>query len=181
MKDEMDELERVLQEGISRYADAEPLAGLEERIIARVRMTESSRSSRAEWWAVLAVGVAALVVGGFVHLGVGHTESRPLSIAAVEKAAVPDLKPKRTAAIKVFKPSVHSHSRAPLPKQPEFPTPSPLTSEERLLLAMVKQDPERTAQAFDSLRKRESEPLEIAPLVIPPLEAGEGQLERKNL
>jgi DNA polymerase III delta subunit len=50
-----------------------------------------------------------------------------------------------------------------------------LTSEERLLLAMVKQDPERTAQAFDSLRKRESEPLEIAPLVIPPLETGEGQ------
>jgi hypothetical protein len=175
MEDEMDELERVLQDGISHYADAEPLAGLEERIIAWVRMTESSRSSRAEWWAVLAVGVAALLVGGFVYLGTEHTESRPRSVAVVKKAATPDLAPRRTVAIRVFRPRVYSHRRAALPKQPEFPTPSPLTSEECLLLAMVKQDPEGTAQVFDSLRKRESEPLEIAPLVIPPLETGEGQ------
>jgi len=175
MDEDMDELERVLQDGISRYADGEPLAGLEQRIISRVRMTESSRRSIAEWWAVLAVGVAALVVGAFVYLGIEHTESRPLSIAAVRKAAIPGLTPRRTAAIRVFKPRGHSHRRAALPKQPEFPTPSPLTSEERLLVAMVKQDPERTARAFDSLRKRASEPLEIAPLVIPPLETGEGQ------
>jgi hypothetical protein len=50
-----------------------------------------------------------------------------------------------------------------------------LTSEERLLVAMVKQDPEGAAQVFGSLRKRESEPLEIAPLIMPPLETGEGQ------
>jgi hypothetical protein len=175
MEDEMDELERVLQEGISRYADAEPLAGLEERIMARVRITESSRRSIAEWWAVLAVGVAALVVGGFVYLGMEHTQSRPLTVALTKKAAIPELAPRRTAAIGVFKPRGHSHARAALPKQPQFPTPSPLTSEERLLVAMVKQDPEQTARAFDSLRKRASEPLEIAPLVISPLETGEGQ------
>lgn len=175
MEDEMDELERVLQEGISRYADAEPLAGLEERIIGRVRMTESSRRSTAEWWVRLSVGVAALVVGGFIYLGMEHTESRPLTIAAVKKAAIPDLAPRRTAAIRVFKTRGHSHGRAALPKQPEFPTPSPLTSEERLLVAMVKQDPEGAAQVFGSLRKRESEPLEIAPLIMPPLETGEGQ------
>ncbi len=175
MENDMDELERVLQEGISRYADAEPLAGLEERIMARVRMTASSRSSRADWWAVLAIGVAASLVGGFVYLRMEHTESRPLTIAAVKRAAIPVLAPRQTAPIKILKPRVHSHVRAALPKLPEFPTPSPLTSEERLLLAMLQQDPERTAQAFDSLRKRESEPLEIAPLVIPPLETSEGQ------
>jgi hypothetical protein len=175
MEDNMDELERVLQEGISGYADGEPLAGLEERVISRVRMKERSRRSRADWWAVLAVGAAALLVGGFVYLRMEHTKPPPISVAVVTKSVIPDLAPRRTAAIRVSKPRGHSHAKAPLPKQPEFPTPFPLTSQERLLLAMVQQDPERTAQAFESLRKRASEPLEIAPLVIPPLETGEGQ------
>jgi hypothetical protein len=175
MEDDMDELERILQEGVSRYADGEPLAGLEERIIARVRVTGSLRRSRAEWWVVLAVGLAALLVGGFVYLRMEHTESRPLTVAVIEKAAVPDLAPRPTAAVGVQKPRGHSHPRAALPKQPQFPTPLPLSREERLLVAMVQEDPERTAQAFESLRKHESESLEIAPLVIPPLETGEGQ------
>ena len=61
-----------------------------------------------------------------------------------------------------------------LPKLAVFPTPSPLTVEEQRLIALVAVDPKGTAEAFESLRKR-NEPLEIAPLVIEPLNMGGGQ------
>ena len=211
MEDNVNELEKVLQEGISSYAGVEPLAGLEERILARVRMTESRRRSMAGWWAAWALGVAALAVGWSVYLRMGRTEPTPVHILSETKTATVSRTPPQIETITVSKRSAHgslrpthndekprhdaeslaeprpqgsvgypstvfqgSH-RAALPKRLVFPTPSPLSNEERLLLAMMKRDPDGTAQVFDSLRKRGSEPLEIAPLVIPPLETGGGQ------
>jgi len=175
MEGNVNELDRILQVGISSYPGGEPLAGLEERILARVRITESSRRSIAGWWAILTVGLAALVMSVSVYLRTGHTESRPVRGPLETKTATLDETPRRIEAISVSKRRGHSHREAALPKQPVFPTPSPLTPEERLLLAMLKRDPDGTAQVFDSLRKRGSEPLEIAPLVILPLETGGGQ------
>ena len=60
------------------------------------------------------------------------------------------------------------HAKA-LPKLPVFPTPTPLTAEERGLMALMKQDPEGTAAAFESWH-RKSEPLEIEEIVVEPLE-----------
>ena len=61
-----------------------------------------------------------------------------------------------------------------LPKLAVFPTPSPLTVEEQRLMAMVAADPKGTAEAFESLKKR-NQALEIAPLVIEPLTIDGGQ------
>jgi hypothetical protein len=175
MENNTPELERILQEGISSYAAGEALTGLEERIIARVRMTKSSRENTAGVWAVLAMGLAVLVLCGSVYLRVGRTQSRPLRIVSEAKTATLEETPSRPDEIKTSRPKRHRNPVVALPKQPVFPTPSPLTVQERMLVAMVKQDPEGTAQIFDSLRKRGSEPLEIAPLIISPLETGEGQ------
>jgi hypothetical protein len=174
MEDDVNDLERILQEGISNYAGVEPLAGLEERILARVRMTESRRGSMAGWWAAWALGVAALAVGGSAYLRMGRTQPPPGRIVSETKTATVREMPRQIEAINMAKRRGHSR-RAALPKRPVFPTPSPLTTEERLMLAMMKRDPDGTAQVFDSLRKRGSEPLEIAPLVIPPLETSGGQ------
>jgi hypothetical protein len=162
------ELEQILQGGIASYADGEPLAGLEDRILARAGMA-NARRSMAGWWAVVALGVAALV-GIALYLRVGLAESQPVRVASEIKASLPAKPPLPDATIRVLRRRAPSHRAAALPKLRVFPTPSPLTPEERLLLAMVKQDPEGTAEAFDSFRRRGSEPLEIAPLVIPPLE-----------
>ena len=119
--------------------------------------------------------ISATSVGLVFYLGAGRTELRPVRFAPEVKASLPAKPPARLAATRALRRRAPSHRVAALPKQPVFPTPSPLTAEERLLLAMVKQDPAGTAEAFARLRTRASEPLEIAPLVIPPLETGGGQ------
>lgn len=167
------ELEQILRESIASYASGEPLAGLEDRILARVRIAECPRRSTTRLWALLALGAAAVCIA--VCLRVGRTESQPVRFASEVKASLSAKPPVRMAAIRVLRRSAPSHRVPALPKQAVFPTPAPLTTEERLLLVMVKQDPEGTAEAFSSLRTRASEPVEIAPLVIPPLETGEGQ------
>jgi hypothetical protein len=169
MEDNGKELERILEECISSYADGEPLAGLEERIMARVRMTESPRRGVAGLWAALAVGLA-LLVGASVSRRMGSGDVRPVRVVAETKTATVEKTTTQSDVLKVAVPRHHGSRVAGLPKRPVFPTPSPLTTEERRLLAMVRQDPDGTAQAFDSLRRNEA--LEIAPLVIPPLETG---------
>ena len=82
------ELEQILQEGLAAYVGGEPLAGLEDRILARVRTAESSRGSMTGLWAVLALGSAVLVVIA-VYLTVGHTESQPERVASEVKASLP--------------------------------------------------------------------------------------------
>jgi hypothetical protein len=65
--------------------------------------------------------------------------------------------------------------REPLPKLEQFPTPVPLTAEERALIAFVTRYPKEAQQAFEDLRKRSEEPIEIQPIQIPPLEDSGGQ------
>jgi hypothetical protein len=173
MEDNLGELERILQEGIFTYAGVEPLSGLDERVMARVRMAKRPRTNMAGWWAALVLGAAALMVIS-VYLRMGGTQTRPAILPEVRTAIVAKVpEPIETMRISTQRP--RRHRVAPLPKQRIFPTPFPLTAQELRLLAMAKQDPEGTAQTFNSLQKRASEPVEIVPLVIPPLETGGGQ------
>jgi hypothetical protein len=166
-----DDLERILEDGIASYADGEPLVGLDERIIARIRLTASPRNRVWGAWAALALIAAGIAVFWMIP-------REPRLVANVVETKAPPLKPppartKRASFVPRRRSQIH---RIPdLPKQTVFPAPSPLTPEERRLVAMVEQDPQATAQAFASLRKRTRETLDIAPLVIPPLEPIEGQ------
>jgi hypothetical protein len=66
-------------------------------------------------------------------------------------------------------------STAVLPKRRVFPIPSPMTKEEHLLLVLVRRNPEEAGLAFDNMRQRADEPVEISPLTIAPLPGGEEQ------
>jgi hypothetical protein len=168
------EVERILEESICSYADGEPLAGLEERVLARVRIRENSPRSVTGRWAVLALA-AALVVAASLYFEIRPAGTRPVNVVLEAKPTPSEATPRPAEAVTSSKRRRHSDRAAAPPKRGTFPTSSPVTAEERRLLTMLKQDPEGTAQAFDSLRKRGSEPLEVAPLVIPPLDTGGGQ------
>jgi hypothetical protein len=164
-----DKLDRILDEGIAGYANSEPLAGMEERILARIQVAERPQRRLMGWAAAFAVGLIAIAV---LRVMPRHEEPQPVRMVANIPQA-----PARSQAATVLlstRQRHHSARRMALPKLPVFPTPSPLTTEERRLLALVRKDPEGTAEAFESLRKR-NEPLEIPPLVIAPLESGGGQ------
>lgn len=179
MESSAKELERILEDGISSYPDAEPLAGLEERIVARVRTIRISRHSGIGLRSILVMALAGfiLVVSALFFLRrnqpqrtVLTAETRPSNFdkppvrEQIEERPSGNSKPPRQTE------ATHRKRVRSLPKQESFPTPALVTPEERSLRALVTNYPDEAVRAFASLRQRSDEPIQIAPIVIPPLQ-----------
>jgi hypothetical protein len=59
-----------------------------------------------------------------------------------------------------------------LPKREQFPTPTPITAEERALLAFVAHSPKQAEVLWEDAKSRTTEPLEIKEIHIEPLQNG---------
>jgi hypothetical protein len=172
-----DELESILERGIASYRNAEPLAGLEERVIGRIGITEMPRRRANGWLGILALPLAGMVVAGLVLIPVKRSDLRPTAAAT---AAVAPVRPVESAPVPVLKPqrqrSVAQVRRVrTLPKGPVFPAPSRMTGEERLMASMAATNPDEAALVFESLRRRIDDPIAIEPIVIPPISPNQGQ------
>jgi hypothetical protein len=162
------ELDRLIDRALADYSGADPLAGLEERLLNRIRVMEAGRGWRFAW-ALACVAVAALV-GAVIGVRAPRAPVLKHSDVAVamahggrvREAEKPGVTPKR-----LVKP------RAPrqrvLPKREQFPAPAPMTAEERALAAFVGQHPAEAQKVLADLRKRSDEPIEIPLIQIPPL------------
>ncbi len=159
MNPEHDELDRLIDRALSGYSAAEPLAGLEQRVLYRIR----SRP-RQVWRFWPAVAVPALATLLMVWLYPEPRVEPPAPVAAVLKS------PPLTPVASRPEPSVRVARRSVLPKQERFPLPTPLTNEERALIAWATRAPDEARKAFEDLRKRAEEPLEIKPIEIRPLD-----------
>lgn len=147
-----DALDRLLDGALAQYSQVEPRAGLEERVLANLR----SQPARRPWWmwAVIPAAVAAVLLLTMVLRrpdvsAPGSTRSKPVTAQATPPAIAP--KPATTAAIQpgpVSKPRPHrivvaaarpapQVSAQPMPRLETFPSATPLTAEERLLLRMI--------------------------------------------
>ncbi len=172
MDRERDELDRLIDGALASYADAEPLAGLEQRVVNRVRGVRKRRR-----WLVCGVGaaVAASVVVGIVMWSGQKTvvKKAAVMVARVEPAVAP----RETAVVSAPKARVRvkrvARTRV-LPKLEQFPTPTPMTAEERGLVVLVRRDPQGM-QAWGELEARASEPVEIRPIRITPLPGDRGE------
>lgn len=158
-----DDLDKLIDGALSAYSNAEPLAGLEQRVLQKVRAAEAARKRRW-WWAVLALAAPALAAIFFFAPARQPRITAPVAIAPPPPAPVPvapappSVEPPRTAAVK---PRRAAPAR-PLPKKPMFPTRSPLTREERLLVAVAASHPQLLmARPPDEIAIK---PIEIAPL-----------------
>lgn len=163
-----DELDRRIDNALAGYSGAEPLAGIEERVLRRVRV--ATRRRAFGWAAAIAVAAAMVVTVSVVRVPrvVG---SKSHNIAHVETAVPPQPMPVAEKPLILPKPRGRTRvpQREPLPKMKQFPTPAPMTAEERALVAFVRRYPKEAQQAFED-RKRSEEPIEIQPIQIPPLE-----------
>ncbi len=149
-----DDLDRVLDAALAKYAAVDPRAGLEERVLAHVR-TEA-QSPRRLWlqWG-LAAGVAVVVL---VAVLVWRSSRVPHHVIAnhpaitIQRPSIEDghSAPHATGEVAIVKhastrkPAVHPVIAATAiahPKLEQFPSPQPLSQEEIALAQYVKNFP----------------------------------------
>ncbi len=163
--DEWDDLDRVLDEGLASYTRAEPRPGLEQRVLRRV-LTNDRRKWWMAAWLIPAVAVLALLL-------VPARKAPAPGWGGLQSAR--DFSPARVGA---SKPSVvrevprkRKKPAPPTPRRRQFPTPSPLSEEERALLTFAARHPEQVTELAADLRKT-ADPIQIGELHIEPLQNG---------
>ncbi len=65
-------LDQWLDDALKQYGEAEPRAGLEGRVLAKVRTAAESSTRAWRWWPVFAVIAAIFMVGAAIYLGGAH-------------------------------------------------------------------------------------------------------------
>jgi hypothetical protein len=186
---EKDNLDLLIDSALATYADPGPESGLEDRVLvtlAAVR-TETPRV-RARWrgrWLPWAVAVPIAV--GLLFLWLSPRRDKPLPASEPQEArsAAPRaIAPHANSSSEVRREVPHRHAAratqpatpvqtaqaALLPKLDVFPTPQPLTAEERALAAVVTQIPLPARQALIEAQSLDHLPVRIAEIQIPPLE-----------
>jgi hypothetical protein len=162
------ELDKILDGALSTYSREEPRPGLDSRVLDRIRAERERRRFRWFRWAVAIPAFACLL------LAITFWTTRD-SIPKSWKPApiVAKTAPASPIAPQVFQTTVArrrlKHLR--LPKREQFPTPAPLTAEERALLAFVVRSPKQAEELFSGAKSRTSEPLEIKAIHIEPLQS----------
>jgi hypothetical protein len=144
-----DRLDEVLDEALAGYV-AEPRAGLERRVLHRMR----TKGKQA--WFVVPVFAVAVVVCLFVMM---RQERVPVVVVPEVRVGI-----SKVAATPVVVKRV-VRRRVALPRRDVFPSPTGLTDGERALLALMQRHPEMALEVSKTkLGLIEIQPIEILPL-----------------
>ncbi len=146
------QLDRLLDEALASYSQAEPRPGFEERILANL----SKQPTRRRWWAwqMIPAAVAAMVLIAAmlpvfklrqsvdrIQVSPSATTKSRASLSPLPARAEP---PSRVRSRKPVAAAVRRQEPAE-PRQGEFPSKAPLSEQERLLMRLAAQHPEEAA------------------------------------
>jgi hypothetical protein len=186
---EKDDLDLLIDSALSTYADPGPESGLEDRLLVglsavRTETPQVPARWRRRWlpWAV-----ALPIAAGLLFLWLSPAREKPLPASEPQQAregAPREIAPHANASTEVRPQVPHRHAvhttqptspvqtaqAAPLPKLDVFPTPQPLTAEERALVLVVTQTPLPAREALVEAQRLDAVPVRIAEIQIPPLE-----------
>jgi len=179
-------VEELLEASLKRYRSEAPRAGLENRILAGVQASDRA-AQRRRWVWVLAASAAALIVAVVVLRFTSRPARRTATVSPAPQAVAPKTEPPRVVAVAPpvtrvpRKPSQRPRPvTAELRRPEQFPTPSPLTEQEKLLLLYLQTTPasELAATATEKpIQDLKISQLAFAPLEIKPLpEAESGEM-----
>jgi hypothetical protein len=179
-----DELDQVLDDALEEFREAEPLAGLEERVLQRLRLQPERQ--RGFWWrwSAIAVAAAALAIAAWIGLERRTRQEIAPPVATVKQAPVepaqksasalaasqpiakrnPVAKPVSRVAAVVPMPAQLAADRA-VPGAETFPSPVPLKAEEQMLLALATTHPDLLTKEPDGDKEIVIAPINIKPLV----------------
>ena len=154
------EVEQWLDAALGQYGKVEPRTGLESRVLANLQSDRTRIATRRRWWwAAGAVPVAAAIVAA-VWFGKG-------SIPMIPPRTIETSTVTRRDNAGVSRPSIHpsqvdrrpqepppprrakrpNRDFAPVkaPKLEQFPSPSPMNEQEKMLARYVQEFPQRAA------------------------------------
>lgn len=179
-QDAGDDLDRRLDAALAKYAQVEPRAGLENRVLATLHAERSQVPQRA-WWRWSVAGVVAVVVVVVVVLAWRNGKFHGREIAIRPSISVPAVS---APAAELGKNDGHPPAPGPAPKHvmhrahatavasanpklDQFPSPQPLSEQEKLLENYVAKYPERAvllARArFEALQRDQLEEMNAFP------------------
>ena len=174
-KRDRDPFDRMIDGALAKYASAEPHPGLEERVLANLD-AELRTASRAWWiWGFAAAMAAIILVAGTfamrwsqpAHPSVTNhptIEPRPVVPHLATREASP-ASAKKAASHRVAAHPADHELAAVNPKLDVFPSPLPLSEQEKILALYVGHYPEHAALVAEArmndLRQEESKRREI--------------------
>jgi hypothetical protein len=186
---EKDDLDLLIDSALSTYADPGRDSGLEDRVLVTLAPVRTATPSvRGGWrrrW--LPWAVALPIAAGLLILWLSPRGDKPLPASEPQEArsAAPKaIAPHANSSSEVRREVPHRHAvrttqpaspvqtaqAALLPKRDVFPTPQPLTAEERALVLVVTQTPLPAREALVEAQSLDDSPVRIAEIHIPPLE-----------
>jgi hypothetical protein len=155
-----------LESALGQYGKVEPRTGLESRLLANLRVERNRIASRRRWWWATGAATALAVIVAAVWVGEGDRERNPGSKAGVSTSASSSTMTHREAAPRPIEPrpalgathavtaaAKHGPTTRPLrdlavgrtPKLAQFPSPRPLSEQEKILMSYVAQYPQTAA------------------------------------
>jgi hypothetical protein len=195
---ERDPLDLLLDSALATYADPDLAgggdSGLEDRVLAALASARNSSdipvtNSRRRWlpWAI-AIPIAACLLSLWLATSRGnHAPSTPLqqvhrsqptpalptsSVSIASQSTPHRTIPHNRSALPPS--AALTASAEPLPRLDVFPTPQPLTPQERALVAVAVQTPLPLRAALAQAQIQDDPPIRIAAIHIPPLEPANG-------
>lgn len=168
-------LDRKLDAALAKFTAAEPRTGLEDRVLANLRAQQAHVTERSWWrWPALAALMAAIVLIVFLawrsERPVRKTASNLSATTQIDEHAGTQANQGGSVATQLndagsarhLKPRAVSHSvrvASPAPKLDQFPSPQPLSEQERILAGYIARFPEQAAlvaQARADARRRDA-------------------------
>jgi hypothetical protein len=186
---EKDDLDLLIDSALATYADPGPDSGLENRVLAALSAIHAEPPTvitpRPRRWLPWAIAVP--IAAGLLFLWLSIARNKPLPASEPQQArqsapgpiappAAPSNEVRRAVPrrhpVRIPQPSssVQTAQAAPLPKLDVFPTPQPLTTEERALVGVVTETPLPAREALVEAQSLDHQPIRIAEIHIPPLE-----------
>ena len=167
------EVEQWLDSALGQYGKVEPRTGLESRVLTNLQ-SERNRiaARRGWWWEAGAVAVAAAIVAA-VWVGVRsipriptrtvetstvtHQVNAGASRPSIRRSQV-DRRPNEPIRSRPEKRLSRDTTQDKAPKLEQFPSPSPMNEQEKMLARYVREFPQRAAlvaRAQTELQKRD--------------------------
>lgn len=186
---EKDDLDLLIDSALATYADPGPDSGLDDRILVTLSTVRTAKPRASTRWPShwIRWAVALPVAAGLLFLWFAPRRDKPLPSSEPQQARYPA--PSALAPRVNLSPEVQAHvphrhgtraaqpaspvqtvQAAPLPKLDVFPTPQPLTAEERALVVVVTETPLPAREALVKAQSLDAPPVRIAEIHIPPLE-----------